>query len=123
MYQLLANLVVVVHLVLIASFLVSLSLSLIGRLHKYPVARWYFWIWIWGKILSYVFLGTCVITILENYFRSQAGLNIYTSGFVMYYSGKLGIILSDTIIFWLITIPTVIAFGSEIYWTNKQRVN
>src|SRR5690606_12463028 len=115
MYQLLANLVVGIHLLLITTFVFSLVLSIRGSLHQYPVLKLFFWIWIWGKIMSYVILGTCVITLLENYLRSLAGTATYTSGFVMHYTAKLGLVLSETFIFWLITIPTVIAFISEIY--------
>jgi len=120
MSLLIANFVGVSHAVLMLIFVCLIFLSIRGRLHMYPFWKVWFWVWIAGKIGSYLIFGACILTQAEQYFREIAGVANYEGGYFVHYFGALGITVSDQFVFWLVCLPVVIAVASEAYWYIAQ---
>lgn len=118
-YVFLANLTVTLHLALIILFIAALFLSLTGQLRNFLFMRTFFWVWIVGKIGSFMYFGTCIFTLIENHLRSLGGQAEYSTGFVIHYTSQIGIVLTDDFVFWLVTLPVVLGVLSEAYWKNR----
>ncbi len=119
-YLVLANLTAVLHGAYLLLFLYLIVVAVKGKLGNTKIGQWLFWVWIGGKISSAVFLGECVLTMLEQYLRSLSGQQSYEIGYIQHYTQKLGLDLSYTFISWLVIVPLTLAIVSELYWQKRQ---
>jgi hypothetical protein len=117
-YQILANLFLLLHL----SFVIF---AVFGGL---LILRWR-WIWklhlpaiVWGFLVQY-FVWICPLTDLENYFRGLAGQTGYAGGFIEYYLSAI-LYPSITPQIHLILAILLIAFNlfvyGYIYWNLRR---
>lgn len=121
MYIVLANLVAFLHFAFIAFFIFAVVLSVQGKLENYRVIQVVFWMWLGGKMLSFIVLNACIFTTTEQYLRSLAGVG-YTEGFIVHYSSQLGLTLSDITIAYLVLTPVIVGLLSELYWQRRKGI-
>ena len=93
-YQLLANLVLAVHLSIVAFVVLGLGLIIAGNLRGWRwVNHWWFRLAHGGAIAVVVleswFGFTCPLTSFEMWLRSQANAATYGGGFVEHWLGRL----------------------------------
>lgn len=93
-YRLLADVVLTLHLALVAFVIVGLVLVIVGNLRHWRwVNNWWFRLVHLGTIAIVVaetWLGfTCPLTTLEMWLRAQAGANTYGGGFIEHWFSRI----------------------------------
>lgn len=92
----LANLVVIVHLLAIVAILLGFLLALMGWLRRHPWVEGAYLFLLAAFVISFGLTRQCFLTPLEKSLRGGG----YHGGFVSHYLGKVGIAISDTAVFW-----------------------
>ncbi len=121
MHIALANFVALLHFAFIAIFVFAIVLSVQGKLSQNKIIQAFFWLWLGGKILSYVLLNACIFTMTEQYLRGLAGVG-YEEGYIAHYASQIGLELSDTTIAFLVVAPIVVGVISELYWQRRKKI-
>lgn len=118
----LANLVVLVHALLVIGFLVGVILIWAGRLHRWRQLEIAFWVLMglgWGFFLIW---RDCPLTLMENYLRAQAEpSSTYATGCISYYLTRMGISMTD---YWVNRIGLVLlmlAVVGSLFWHLHER--
>ncbi len=93
-YQLLADLVLVIHFSVAAFIVLGLLLIIIGGFKNWQWVRnpWFRYAHLIaiGFVVAQTWLGQiCPLTVLENYLRTQAGEATYPGSFIAYWLGEL----------------------------------
>jgi len=86
---------------------------LMFRKKRNPVLEYSFLALATLTALSFLITGACFLTTLEKNLRTSAGLEPYSSGFVKYYLGQIGINIPDiatTIVISFLVIVVIIRF-------------
>ncbi len=129
-YGLLAFLVLLIHAFIVLTIFLGAPLALIGKLNRTPWLEKIYLTAGFFVVLSYVFLGACNLTLLEQSLWEKAGSKFaYKGGCISHYLSFLGLKVSDDVVFWCIVTSLVIGFSSSIYYhffpkklkTNREK--
>ncbi|MCX7759994.1 MAG: DUF2784 domain-containing protein [Hydrogenothermaceae bacterium] len=112
MYHLLYELTVIIHflwiLFLIFGYLIGSRYSFVKYIHISGLVF---------AIFLEIFNLPCPLTLLENYFRKEAGLKTYEEGFISYYLEKIIYIEIEPFIIFILTIALIVV---NIYLYSKK---
>lgn len=131
-YSLLALMVLIFHTFIVITIFVGALLALIGKLNQMNWLKKIYLASGFFVVLSYVFLGACNLTLLEQSLWKKAGSKFaYEGGCISHYLSFLGLKVSDDVVFWCIVASLVLGFGSSIYYhffpkklkTNKEKLD
>ena len=117
LYQWLANLVVVVHALLVLGFVVGVGLIWAGWLphrRRLEIAFWLLMALGWGFFLIW---RDCPLTLLENFLRAQVDpASTYATGCITHYLTQLGIPITDRWVNRAGLILLLLAMVGTLYW-------
>jgi hypothetical protein len=122
LYQWLANLVVVVHALLVLGFVAGVGLIWAGWLHRRRRLHITFWLLMalgWGFFLIW---RDCPLTLLENLLRAQVDpASTYATGCIAHYLTQLGIPITDRWVNRAGLVLLLLAIGGMLYWHLRER--
>jgi len=110
--EILANIIVLIHVFVILLIIVGTGLIIFGRLNKNQ--EYAYLALISGTALSFIVFQGCVLTIWEKALREKN----YETGFVSHYLLKLGITVKDIWVVW--TAVFLITVGSFAYFYREK---
>lgn len=111
--EILANIIVLIHIAIILLIVTGTLLIILGRLNKKQEN--YYLALISGTALSFIVFQGCILTIWEKALREKS----YETGFISHYLLKLGITIKDIWVVW--TAAFLIALGSFAYFYRERK--
>jgi hypothetical protein len=114
-YEILAVITAFLHTLVVLAIFSGAILSSLGKLKSWVLAERVYFVIAISMIVSFIFTGTCYLTIIEQWLWGKANSPYsYSGGCISHYLSFAGIKVADKTIFWTLVASLILGLGSSI---------